>query len=50
MGSSTYLEKFDTELFLSKRNSGSKLEQRLKERPSCDQPNLGPIPWVATKS
>jgi hypothetical protein len=40
---------FDPELFLSKRNVGTKMEQRLKERLSNDLPNLGPIPWVGTK-
>lgn len=32
---------FDPELFLSKRNVGTKIEQRLNERPSSDQPSLG---------
>ena len=36
-------------LFVSKRNAGTKMEQRLKERPSSDWPNLGSIPWVGTK-
>ena len=35
---------FDSELFLSKRNAGTKVEQRLKERPSSEQADLGPIP------
>ena len=37
---------FDPELFLSKRNAGTKMEQRLKERPSRDGPNLGST-WAA---
>jgi hypothetical protein len=40
---------FDPELFLSKGNAGTKMEQRLKERPSSDRPNLGCIPCVHTK-
>ena len=31
---------FDPELFLSKGNAGTKMEQRLKERPFRDEPNL----------
>jgi hypothetical protein len=34
MGPSTYLQNFDPELFLSKGNAGTKMEQRLKERTS----------------
>jgi hypothetical protein len=33
---------FDPELFLSKRNVETKMEQRLKERPSSDRPNWDP--------
>jgi hypothetical protein len=40
---------FDPELFLSKRNTGTKMEQRLKERAPHDWFNLGSIPWVGTK-
>ena len=40
----------DPELFLSKRTRGSKMEKRLKERWSNDQPNLGSISWEGTKS
>jgi hypothetical protein len=40
---------FDSELFLSKRNAETKVKQRLKERPSSDQPNLESIPWTGTK-
>jgi hypothetical protein len=35
---------FDPESFLSKRNAGTKkknVEQKLKEKLTCDQPNLG---------
>jgi hypothetical protein len=49
MGLPTYLQIFDTELFLSKRNAGTTMEQRLKKRASSDQPNLGSIPWAGTK-
>jgi hypothetical protein len=34
---------FDPKLLLSKRNAGTKVEQRLKE-----WPNLGSIPWAGT--
>ena len=40
---------FDIELFLPKGNAGIKMEQRLKERPSSDQPNVGFIPWMGIK-
>jgi hypothetical protein len=40
----THLKFFDPELFLSKENAGTKMEQRLKERPSRDRPTLGSIP------
>jgi len=36
---------FDPELFLSKGNARTKKEQRLKERPSSDRPNMGSIPY-----
>jgi hypothetical protein len=32
----------DPELFLSERTAGTKVERRLKERQSNDQPNLDP--------
>jgi hypothetical protein len=38
----------DPELFLSKRNEGTKVEQRLKEWPSSDQSNLESIPCTRT--
>jgi hypothetical protein len=41
---------FDLELFLSKRNSGTKMEQRLKEWPSSDRPNLESVLCTDTKS
>jgi len=34
----------DLELFLSKRNTRTKMEQKLKERLCGDQPNLASIP------
>jgi hypothetical protein len=40
MGPLTNLKIFNPELFLSKENAGTKMEQRLKERPSRDHP-----PW-----
>ena len=40
---------FDPELLLSKENTGTKLEQRLKERSSSDRPNFGSIPWADIK-
>jgi hypothetical protein len=33
----------DPELFLSKKPAGTKMEKRLRERRSSDQPNLGSI-------
>ena len=33
----------DPELFLSKRTAETKMEKRLRERRSSDQPNLGSI-------
>ena len=39
---------FDPKLLLSKRNAGTKMEQRLNERLSIDQPNLGFIPRKGT--
>ena len=38
----------DPDLFLYKRTVGTKVEKRLKENPSIDQPNLGSILWVGT--
>jgi hypothetical protein len=40
---------FDPELFLSKGNARTKMEQGLKERPSRDCPNLGSILRAGTK-
>jgi hypothetical protein len=48
-GHPSIFETFDPELFLSKGNTRTRLEQRLKEKPSSDQPNLGSIPWAGTK-
>jgi hypothetical protein len=39
----------EPELFLSKRNAGTKMEHRLKEWPTNDWPNMGSIPWAGTK-
>jgi hypothetical protein len=39
---------FSPKLLLSERNEGTKMEQRMKERLSSDQPNLGSIPWAGT--
>jgi hypothetical protein len=40
---------FDPELFLSKGNAGTKVEQRMKEKPYSDQSNLGFILCAGTK-
>ena len=40
---------FDPELLLSKGNAGTKMELKLKERPSRYLPNLGSIPCSGTK-
>ena len=40
---------FDPELSLSERNTGTKMEQRLKEWWTRDWPNLRSIPWAGTK-
>jgi hypothetical protein len=45
----TYLEIFDPKLFSSKRNAGSKREQRLKEWLTHDQLSLGSILWPSNK-
>jgi len=39
---------FNPKLILSKRNAGTKLEQRLKEQLTSDRSILRPIPWVGT--
>jgi hypothetical protein len=39
----------DPEFFLSKRTAGTKMEKRLKERGSNDQPNLGSISGEAPR-
>jgi hypothetical protein len=41
---------FDPELILSKRIAGTKMKQRLKERPASDWPNLRSILCTDTKS
>ena len=41
---------FKPELFLSKGNAGTKMEERLKERPPSDCFNMGFIPCMHTKS
>jgi hypothetical protein len=45
----TLFKIFDAELFLSKGKEGTKMEKRLKERPSSDRYNLGSIPSAGTK-
>jgi hypothetical protein len=40
MGPPTHLKIFNPELYLSKGNKGTKMEQRLKERPSRDHPTM----------
>jgi hypothetical protein len=49
MGPPTHLKNFHPELSLSKGNAGTKMEQRLKERPSRDCPTLPSIPSTDTK-
>jgi hypothetical protein len=49
MGTIT-LKFFDPKLFFFKRNAGTKMEQRIKEWPNNDRPNLGSIPWAGTKT
>jgi hypothetical protein len=44
---STY-KTFDPKLLLSKRNAGTKMEQRLKEWQTSDHPNLKSIPCAGT--
>jgi hypothetical protein len=41
---------FDPKLFLSKRNAGTKMMQRLNKWLSSELPNLGSIPWAVTNS
>jgi hypothetical protein len=40
----------DSELFLSKRTAGAKMEKRLRERQSSEQPNLGFISRGGSKT
>ena len=40
----------DTELFLCKRTAGTKMEKRLRERWTSDQPNLGSISRGGSKA
>jgi hypothetical protein len=47
-GHQTTYKSFDPKLVLSKRNSGTKIEQRLKEWPISGQVILKPIPWAGT--
>jgi hypothetical protein len=39
---------FDPKLVLSEINSGTKIEQKLKEWLTSGQPILNPIPWAGT--
>jgi hypothetical protein len=43
------LKNFDTELFLSKWNTGTKIKQKPKERPPSDWPNLESSPYLGIK-
>ena len=49
MGTHNYLQNFDPELFLSKGNTGTKMEQRLKGRPFSCWPILRCIPQAGNK-
>jgi hypothetical protein len=40
----------DPELFLSKRTTRTKIEKRVRERSSRDQPKLGPISREGSKA
>jgi hypothetical protein len=48
-GNTHPFQNFDPELFLTKGNGGTKIEQRLKERWSSELPKLGSILWAGTK-
>jgi hypothetical protein len=50
MESPLHLQNFEPALFLFKRNAGTKMEQRVKERSSIDLTNLGSITWAETKT
>ena len=39
---------FNLKFVQSKRNAGTKMEQRLNEWPTNNWPNLSPIPWAST--
>jgi hypothetical protein len=39
---------FDSKFVLPTRCAGTKMEQRLREWPTNDWPNLRPIPWAST--
>ena len=45
----THFKNFNPELSLSKGNAETKMEQRLKERPSNNCPTLNYIPSMDTK-
>jgi hypothetical protein len=49
MGLPTHLKFFKPEMFLSKENEGTKIDQRLKERPSKTAPPRD-IPCLQTPS
>jgi hypothetical protein len=49
MGLPSHSQNSDSELFLSKRTAGTKMEKSLRERRSSNRPKLGSIPWAGTK-
>jgi hypothetical protein len=49
MGPLTHLKIFNPEFSLSKGNAGTKMEQKLKERPPRDLPTVPSIPSAVTK-
>jgi hypothetical protein len=50
IGLPIYLQNFDQKLILSKRNAGTKIEQRFKVRTSSDWPHMRSIPCTGTKA
>jgi hypothetical protein len=49
MGLPSHSQKFDTELFLSKRTIGTKMEKRVRERRSSDNPTWDPSQGGASR-